>query len=118
MTTPATTSRVPVAGVVGTALVAQFADDLVHLVLPLPFLGPLGLVTAILLTAAGARVLTRGRRGPVVARTGLAVGLTSAAIAIVVGGFGLLAFLLGAVTVVAGVAGAVAGRPQATDRMP
>lgn len=110
MTTPVAT-RVPVVPVIATALVAQFADDAVRLALPLPFLGPLGLLTAVLLTAGGARLLTRGRTGPVVARTGLAVGLTSAAIAVIVGGFGILAIVLAGVTVAAGLAGAIAGRP-------
>ena len=109
MTTP-DPARVPVVPVVVGALVAQFADDAVHLVLPLPFLGPLGLLTAVLLTAGAARVITRRRTGAVVARTGLAVGLTSAAIAVVVGGVGLLALLLGGLTVAAGVAGAVERR--------
>lgn len=116
MTTPGSAARIPVVPVVAGALVAQFADDAVRLVLPLPFLGPLGLLTAVLLTAGAARVITRGKNGPSVARTGLAVGLTSAVIAVIVGGFGLLAILVGGVTVAAGLAGAVARRPELTDR--
>jgi hypothetical protein len=104
------TSKVPVAPVVVGAVVAQFADDVVHALLPLPFLGALSGLIAILLTAGAARVASRGRTGAVVARTGLAVGVTSATLGLLVGGLGLVAILLAGITVMAGVAGAVAGR--------
>lgn len=102
------TRRVPVVPVVAGALVAQFADDAVRLLLPFP--GFLAGVLAVLLTAAAARVVTRGATGATIARTGLAVGLTSAAIGLLVGGLGIVAIVLAGITVVAGVAGAVAGR--------
>ena len=70
-------SKVPVVPVAAGAVVAQFADDVVHLLLPLPLLGTLSGLIAILLTAGAARVITRGRTAPAVARTGLAVGATS-----------------------------------------
>ncbi len=106
-------SKVPVAPVVAGALVAQFADDLVRLLLPLPFLGALSGVIAIVLTAGAARLASRGRTRPVAARTGLAVGVTSAVIGLLVGGLGLVAILLAGITIVAGVAGAVGGRRDA-----
>lgn len=106
------TSKVPVVPVVAGAVVAQFADDLVRLLLPLPFLGALSGLIAILLTAGAARVAGRGRTGHVAARTGLAVGVTSAVIGLLVGGLGLVAILLAGITVVAGVAGAVVRRPS------
>jgi hypothetical protein len=105
-----TSSKVPVVPVVAGAVVAQFADDAVGLLLPFP--GFLAGLLAIALTAGAARVATRGRVGPVVARTGLAVGATSAVIGLLVGGLGLVAIILAGITVVAGVAGAVAGRPR------
>jgi len=105
-------TRIPVAGVIVGAVAAQFADDAVGWVLPLPFLGVIGAVTAVLLTAVAGRLLTRRRSGPAAARTGLAVGLLSAAIGVIVGGFGILAIVLGGVTVAAGVAGAVARRDE------
>jgi hypothetical protein len=105
-----TTSKVPVVPVVAGAVVAQFADDVVHALLPLPFLGALAGLIAIVLTAGAARVATRNRTGAVVARTGLAVGVTSAVLGLIVGGLGIVAILLAGITVVAGVAGAVAGR--------
>lgn len=92
------------------AAVAQFADDAVHVLLPLPILGALSGLIAIVLTAGAARVVSRGRPRAVAARTGLAVGVTSAALGLLVGGLGLIAILLAGITVVAGVAGAVAGR--------
>lgn len=104
------TSKVPVVPVVAGALVAQFADDAVRLLLPLPLLGALAGLIAITLTAGAGRVASRNRTGAVAARTGLAVGVTSAAIGLLVGGLGLVAILLAGITVVAGVAGAVAGR--------
>lgn len=105
-----TSSRVPVVPVVAGALVAQFTDDVVRLLLPLPFLGALSGLLAIVLTAVAARTLGRGRPGPVAARTGLAVGVASALIGLLVGGLGLVAILLAGITVVAGVAGATARR--------
>jgi hypothetical protein len=53
-----TTSKVPVVPVVAGAVVAQFADDVVHALLPLPLLGPLSGLIAIVLTAGAARVAT------------------------------------------------------------
>jgi hypothetical protein len=103
-------SKVPVAPVVAGALVAQFADDLVRLVLPLPFLGALSGVIAILLTAGAARLASRGLPRHVAARTGLAVGVTSAVLGLIVGGLGIVAIVLAGITVAAGVAGAVLGR--------
>jgi len=105
-----TSSKIPVVPVVAGAVVAQFADDAVRLLLPLPLLGALSGLIAIALTAGAARVVTRGRTAPVVARTGLAVGATSAVLGLLVGGLGLVAILLAGITVVAGVAGAVVGR--------
>ncbi len=102
------TSKVPVVPVVAGAVVAQFADDAVRLLLPFPV--ALSGLLAILLTAGAARVATRGRTRPVVARTGLALGAASAVLGLLVGGLGLVAILLAGITVVAGVAGAVVGR--------
>ena len=101
-----TSSKVPVVPVVAGAVVAQFADDALGLLLPFPA------QLAIVLTAAAARVATRGRVGPVVARTGLAVGAASAVLGLVLSGLGLVAIILAGITVVAGVAGAVVGRPR------
>lgn len=111
MTTLPATSRVPVGPVLLAGLGAQLVDDAVFFVLPPAALlaWTSGLV-AILLTAGAARIVTRGRSGAVVARTGLAVGALSAIIGLFVGGLGLVAIVLAAVTVVAGVAGAVTGR--------
>ncbi len=101
-----TSSKVPVAPVVAGAAVAQLGAGAIGLLLPFPAL------LAIVLTAGAARVATRGRVGPVVARTGLAVGATSAVLGLLVGGLGLVAIILAGITVVAGVAGAVVGRPR------
>jgi hypothetical protein len=103
-------SKVPVVPVVAGAAVAQFADDALRLLLPFPV--ALAGLLAIALTAGAARVVTRGRVGPVVARTGLAVGATSAVLGLLLGGLGLVAIILAGITVVAGVAGAVVGRPS------
>jgi hypothetical protein len=96
--------------VVAGAVVAQFADDAIGLLIPFP--GFLAGLLAIALTAGAARVATRGRVGPVVARTGLAVGAASAVLGLVLSGLGLVAIILAGITVVAGVAGAVVGRPR------
>jgi hypothetical protein len=104
------TSKVPVVPVIAGAVVAQFADDAVRLVLPFP--GLLSGLLAIALTAGAARVISRGKAAPVIARTGLAVGATSAVLGLLVGGLGLVAIILAGITVVAGVAGAVLGRPS------
>ena len=114
------TSQVPVAPVVLTALGAQLVDDAVVFLVPpgVLVIGPLAGVLAIALTAAGARVITRGRTGPAVARTGLAVGAASAVVGLVVGGLGLVALLLAGITVLAGVVGAVAGRGLTASRLP
>jgi hypothetical protein len=103
-----TSSKVPVVPVVAGAVVAQFADDAIGLLIPFP--GFLAGLLAIALTAGAARVATRGRVGPVVARTGLAVGAASAVLGLILGGLGLVAIILAGITVVAGVAGAVVGR--------
>ena len=105
-----TSSKIPVVPVVAGAVVAQFADDALGLLLPFP--GFLAGLLAIALTAGAARVVTRGRVGPVVARTGLAVGATSAVLGLLLDGLGLVAIILAGITVVAGVAGAVVGRPS------
>jgi len=112
MTSPLRTSTaVPVGAVLISAIGAQLADDAVTFLLPpLAVLGPFSGLIAILLTAGAARFVTRGRRGAVVARTGLAVGVTSAVLGLLVGGLGLVAILLAGITVVAGVAGATSGR--------
>ncbi|MBV9919680.1 MAG: hypothetical protein JOY78_02330 [Pseudonocardia sp.] len=102
------TSKVPVVPVVAGAVVAQFADDVIRILLPFP--GALAALLAIALTAGAARVITRGKTAPTVARTGLAVGVTSAVLGLIVGGLGLVAIILAGITVVAGVAGAVYGR--------
>ena len=82
MTSPLSTSTaVPAGAVLISAIGAQLADNAVFFLLPpLGVLAPLSGLLAILLTAGAARFVTRGRRGAVVARTGLALGLTSAAI--------------------------------------
>jgi hypothetical protein len=105
-----TSSKVPVVPVVAGAVVAQFADDAIGLLIPFP--GFLAGLLAIALTAGAARVATRGRVGPVVARTGLALGAASAVLGLILGGLGLVAIILAGITVVAGVAGAVVGRPR------
>jgi hypothetical protein len=111
MTTPSVISRVPVGAVLLAGFGAQLVDDAAFLVLPpVAVLAPLSGLIAIILTAVGARIVTRGRTGAAVARTGLAVGAASAVIGLLVGGFGLVAILLAGITVVAGVAGAVVGR--------
>jgi hypothetical protein len=110
MTIQPTTSKVPAAPVIVAGIGAQLLDDLAFLVLPIGFLGPLAGVFAILLTAAGARYVTRHASGAAIARTGLAVGVTSALVGLLIGGLGIVSILLAGVTVVAGVAGAVAGR--------
>lgn len=107
-----TSSHVPVVPVVAGAVVAQFTDDVVRLLLPLPGLGALSGLIAILLTAVAARTAARGRLGPVAARTGLAVGVTSAVLGLLVGGLGLVAILLAGITVVAGVVGATRTSPR------
>ncbi|WP_300011334.1 hypothetical protein [Pseudonocardia sp.] len=114
------TSKVPAGPVVVAALGAQLLDDALFLLIPPTgiVLGPLAGLVAIALTAAGARAITRGRGAPVVARTGLAVGLASAGVGLVVGGLGWVALLLAGITVLAGVAGAVAGRGLTTSRLP
>jgi hypothetical protein len=99
-------TRVPVVPVLATAAGAQLADDILFLVPPLGLLGPLAGISAIVLTAVAARMLTRHRSGPVVTRTGLAVGGASALIGLVIGGLGLVTVLLAGLTVLAGVAGA------------
>jgi hypothetical protein len=101
-----TSSKVPVVPVAAGAVVAQLGAASIGLLLPFPAL------LAIVLTAGAARVATRGRVGPVVARTGLAVGAASAVLGLVLGGLGLVAIILAGITVVAGVAGAVVGRPR------
>ena len=67
-----TSSKVPVVPVAAGAVVAQLGAAAIGLLLPFPAL------LAIVLTAGAARVATRGRVGPVVARTGLAVGAVAA----------------------------------------
>jgi len=124
MTSPSlSTTAVPVGAVIVSGIVAQLADDAAFFLLPpLGVVGWLSGVIAILLTAGAARFVTRGGIGSAalrlrgdehvgaVARTGLAIGLTSAVIGLLVGGLGIVAILLAGITVVAGVAGAVAGR--------
>ncbi len=101
-----TSSKVPVVPVAAGAVVAPLGAAAIGLLLPFPAL------LAIVLTAGAARVATRGRVGPVVARTGLAVGAASAVLGLVLSGLGLVAIILAGITVVAGVAGAVVGRPR------
>ena len=104
-----TSSKVPVVPVVAGAVVAQFADAAIGLLSPAGFL-----------PACSRSCSPRARPGwppaagsaPVVARTGLAVGATSAVLGLLVGGLGLVAIILAGITVVAGVAGAVVGRPR------
>jgi hypothetical protein len=112
-----TTSKVSIGAVLLAGAGAQLVDDAAFAVIPpLAVLGPLAGLIAILLTAGAARILTRGKHGAAVARTGLAVGAVSAATGLLVGGFGLIGLLLAVITVVAGVAGAVVGRAkQVTD---
>lgn len=117
---PVTSSQIPVVPVAVAAVGAQFVDDVVYLLIPPAafVLVPLAGLLAIALTAAGARAVTRGRAGPVVARTGLAVGVGSALLGLLVGGLGFVALLLAGITVLAGVAGAVAGRGLTASRLP
>ena len=96
--TPAT--QVPAAPV----LVAGVGAQVVAVVLPFTWL------LAPLLTAGAARYVTRNSTGAAIARTGLAVGLTSAVVSLLIGGLGIMSILLAGVMIVAGVAGAVAGR--------
>jgi hypothetical protein len=117
---PVTSSQVPLVPVAVAAVGAQLVDDAaILLVPPTAFvLGPLAGLIAIALTAAGARAITRGRTGPAVARTGLAVGAASALVGLIVGGLGIVALLLAGITVLAGVVGAVAGRGLTAPRLP
>ncbi|MBW0116249.1 hypothetical protein [Pseudonocardia abyssalis] len=117
---PVTSSQIPVVPVAVAAVGAQLVDNVaIFLIPPTAFvLGPLAGLLAIALTAAGARAVTRGRSGPVIARTGLAVGAGSAFLGLLVGGLGFVALLLAGVTVLAGVAGAVAGRGPTASRLP
>lgn len=107
---PATSKVSAAAPVLVAGIGAQLVDDLAFLVLPIGFLGPLAGVFAILLTAAGARYVTRNASGAAIARTGLAVGLTSAVVGLLIGGLGIVTIVLAGLTVLAGVAGAVVGR--------
>lgn len=101
----------PATAVLLAGLGAQLVDDVAFVVIPpVALLAPLSGLLAILLTAVGARIVTRGATGAVVARTGLALGAVSATIGLLVGGLGLVTILLAGLTVVAGVAGAVAGK--------
>ena len=112
-------TRVPAVPVLVTALGAQVVDDLLFLVPPLGLLGPLAGISAILLTAVGARALTRGGTGPAALRTGLAVGGASALIGLLIGGLGLVTVLLAGLTVLAGVAGAAGvDAPRRPTRLP
>jgi hypothetical protein len=115
MTIRPVTDQVPVSAVLLAGLGAQLADDVLYFLLPpTAVLAPMSGVLAILLTAVAARLVTRGRFGPIVARTGLAVGALSAGIGLLLSGIGVVAVLLAGITVVAGVAGAVAGRGLAS----
>ena len=69
----------PVGPVLLAGVGAQLADDALYFLLPpTAVLSPLSGVLAVLLTAVAARLVTRNRVGPAVARTGLAVGALSA----------------------------------------
>lgn len=108
MTTTPITPRVPAGPVLLAGLGAQFVDDSAYLLIPpTALLAPFGGLLALLFTAGASWIVTRGRTGPAVARTGLAVGAVLAVIGLVAGGLGAAAILLAAPTVVAGVAGAV-----------
>ena len=105
------TTQVPVGPVLLAGVGAQLADDALYFLLPpTAALSPLSGVLAVLLTAVAARLVTRNRVGPAVARTGLAVGALSAGVGLLLTGLGVVAVLLAGITVLAGVAGAVAGR--------
>lgn len=105
------TTRVPVVPVVVAAVASQFVDDLVYLVFPpASLIAPASAFIAVLLTALGARIVTRKLSGVSVARAGLAVGALSAGIGLLVSGVGWLAMVLATLTLIAGVAGAVVGR--------
>jgi hypothetical protein len=111
MTIKPASTQMPVGPVLLAGVGAQLADDALYFLLPpTAVLSPLSGVLAILLTAVAARVVTRNRVGPAVARTGLAVGALSAGVGLLLSGLGLVAVLLAGLTVVAGVAGAVVGR--------
>ena len=111
MTTLPATSTATVGAVLLAGVGAQFLDDAVYLVFPPAALdAPVSGILAVLLTAAAARIVTRRRTGPAVARTGLAVGAASAGIGLLVAGIGPVSLLLATLTLIAGVAGAVAGR--------
>ncbi|MGI5125727.1 hypothetical protein ACQEVB_02815 [Pseudonocardia sp. CA-107938] len=96
--TPAT--QVPAVPV----LVAGVGAQVVAVLLPFTW------VLAPLLTAGVARYVSRNSSGAAIARTGLAVGVTSAVVGLLIGGLGVVSILLAGLTIVAGVAGAVAGR--------
>jgi hypothetical protein len=114
-TLPATSATATVGAVLLAGAGAQFLDDAVYLVFPpAALVAPVSGILAILLTAAAARIVTRRRIGPAIARTGLAVGAASAGIGLVLAGLGPLSLLLATLTLIAGVVGAVAGRRVAT----
>ncbi|MDN5851792.1 MAG: hypothetical protein L0K86_02895, partial [Actinomycetia bacterium] len=102
MTIQPITSQVSAAPVLVAGIGAQLVDDLAFLVIPpLGQLGPVAGIFALLLTGAGARYVTRNAHGAAIARTGLAVGLTSAAVGVLIGGFGLITIVLAGLTVLA-----------------
>ena len=116
MTTLQTSGTRVVVPVVLAGVAAQFVDDVAYFVLPpTALIAPASAVIAIVLTAVGARIVTRNLTGPAIARTGLAVGAVSAGIGLLVAGFGWLAMVLATLTLIAGVAGAVIKRPGATS---
>lgn len=109
-------TRVPVVPVVLAAVASQFVDDLAYVVLPpAAIIAPVSGIIAIVLTAIGARIVTRNLTGPAIARTGLAVGAVSAGIGMLVAGFGWVAMVVATLTLIAGVAGAVVKRPRPSD---
>ncbi|GEL19699.1 hypothetical protein [Pseudonocardia asaccharolytica] len=115
MTIVRDTSRFPLLPVLLAGVGAQFADDALFLVLPpAAVLAPLAVVLTIALTAGAARLVTRGLRGPAVARAGLAVGAVSAGLGLVLSGLGWLPILFATLTLIAGVAGAIVRRPTPT----
>jgi hypothetical protein len=110
-TSLSTTSKVSVGAVLVAGLGAQLVDDAAFAVIPpLHLLAPFAGLIAILMTAAAARFVTRGKTGATVARAGLAVGAVSGLAGLFIDGFGFVGMLLAIVALVAGVAGAVVGR--------
>lgn len=111
--TKAHVKRAALPSIVLVGVAAQFADNAAVALIPGAGLvpDPVYLVVAILLTALGGRLLSRGMAGSDAARVGLAVGAVSGGLGLLFGSWGVLGLVIAGLTVLAGVAGAVARRP-------